>query len=269
MDRKLAIQILGLTDKEENDLEAAKKAYREIAKVIHPDLHTELPAHRLSGLAGLVNEAWAFISNGGQGSPTVTSTCQSGAPAGQYGAQAGGQTAYGGRSGAYGAPGGARQAGAGPTGFGGQQGGGHRKQREWLILSFKELVDLYNRRAQGQEEPLIRTNFGRKVKAGLIDLKNIGAIVTDQIEVIIKDSDGYTKSAVQPIRATWKSNDQYAVELGFSVAKNMRFPVYVNVGLAGERINLKFEGAGTIEAVIQWPYDVCCRVRVELKVESI
>lgn len=61
IDYKMAKVILGLQPDEVSDADKIKKAYREIAKAVHPDVNREATAGRFNGLFALVGEAYEVV----------------------------------------------------------------------------------------------------------------------------------------------------------------------------------------------------------------
>lgn len=170
---KLALQVLSLTEADMADEDKVKKAYRAIAKVVHPDIQKE--PGRFEGIAGVVNEAYETI----QKSPK---TAQVGA-------------------GAYSA--------ASHVGHG-VQTQSDTVQREYrrpetVELTFQQLLELYRGSLN------LRTSYGNTVEVTLPKLPKLGAILVDTVVLYIRSDSGELTVEV-PFRKTYRADDMYEVK---------------------------------------------------------
>lgn len=210
MDREFALRVLSLNSEDVKDSDKVKKAYRIIAKAVHPDLQGE-NSSMFSGIASIVNEAYELLTN---------NTTQIGSA----------QVGYGGPSGYYGAAwsnvGSARVGYSGPSGYQGQvwdnvkrraesEVGTGNNANEHPVLLFSELMELY------VWDKEVNTNLGNTVKVTLSKLSGTGAtikgVVTISIRVMQESLDAVNEvNQTVEFEMPYNQNDIYTVNCGLS-----------------------------------------------------
>lgn len=152
-----AVEILGLSLEERSDLDSIKRAYRELAKVVHPDLHGDLPSWRLNGLARAVNTAYSVLAQ----ELEIQQAASQPANLPQWATEKRQYEPYTGQ----------------PT------------DPERLEITFSELIKTYS------GEPVTKnTTYGRSVNLNIPLIRSLDTIIVDELLVILDNAMANTAS---------------------------------------------------------------------------